>query len=298
VEPIVIQPSPIETTKVTAPPVGGIESISIPEGESLKVPSFILGMSAVITGSFVDPLTREPYPESMVVIIQESANKRDWINVAVVNTDENGRYAGTVTPSRTGKVYYRAFFPGITSAVWGPPIVESYLTREEMLSRHGVVAPPIISEDVIELEVSSFSSAFAWLGGLAQVNQIQALADGTTEAINKLAQSTSDSISDLADSTSGSIDNLADSTSSSLDRVANEASGKLTEAASERADLSSQIQSVNAQVKSVDDGVKDLEGEVQDLRAQIGTLTTGIYAAIAIAVILGAVAIVMARRRS
>jgi len=125
----------------------------------IAMPEFILGMSTHVTGTFVDPVSGEPY-KGMTVIIQESVDKVRWINVAVGSTDDKGRYDIVVTPGRTGTTYYRAFFPGVTVEEWGPPVIEPGLTEEEIFARYGTVAAPIYSFDVVEVEVVTLEEAF------------------------------------------------------------------------------------------------------------------------------------------
>jgi len=86
-------------------------------------PSFYLGMSLPVSGSFVNPVTSKPYASNATVkyslILQTSPDNVTWTGVQSSTTDSNGAYFFLFTPTATGSTSVRVYFTGLTTGTTG-----------------------------------------------------------------------------------------------------------------------------------------------------------------------------------
>ena len=112
--------------------------------------------------------------------IQETKNNATWRNIAVGQTDSQGKFDVVVTPSNTGTFWYRAYFPGVTAeeatfaGAAGPDFDYSELPT---------VLPPFYSFDYNKVIVSSLQDA---LQGLATKEQVTGMQSNLQSSIASL----------------------------------------------------------------------------------------------------------------
>jgi len=243
-------------------------------GVSLTVPSFFLGNSLVLSGTF--PTIPNAVIGNYWVTLERSFDGgQTWTAVALSTSTGGGYYNFAYTPTNTGSQEYRVFFTGIPESyvngsegplqqgglsVGGPALVESYdfpLTSTACVglpSRGATCATnstDIQYGTVDSLTVGTYSSVFA------------SLASGINAALTSLGQSTQASI--------GTVNTNVGT-------------------------LSSQLTALQASAAKASD-LTALQGTVNNLNNTVNTLTDVAYAALAIAIILGLLAIFLSRRK-
>jgi ABC-type transport system substrate-binding protein len=251
------------------PPVTPITAGNI----SVTAPSFLLGSSINFAGTFsVDPVLGFN-SQGFAVVLEQSTDGTHWPalqNGALINgsallwttTSTGGYYSFAYTPPTTGTFYYRVWFTGL-------PVTA-------------------VNRNAVNNATVLYKLAQAG-GGNQQVTPSQ-----FTAAAKYDVGSLSDSLKGLASSISSAMAGLASSTTSGLNTVqtnlANEISTSVTPLTNSYTSLQSSLNTANANIAS-------LTTTVNNLNSQVSTLTYVAYAAIAVAIILGLVAIFMARRK-
>jgi len=253
-----------------SPPSQGGQIITPPPinvtGVTLNVPSFFLGNSFTLTGTFpLVPSVTNPYTGFYYTLQQSLDGGQTWSPVALGIATSGGYYNINYEPTSTGNLQYRLFFTGIPVnyvngtagplsglTVPGPSFVESYAppkSPSDTLPTDN--ATDIQYSTVSSLNVGTYSSLFA------------SLASGINSALTSLGQSTQNSISTVNTNVGT---------------------------------LSSQLSALSASAAKASD-LTALQGTVNNLNNTVNTLTDVAYAALAIAIILGLLAIFLSRRK-
>jgi ABC-type transport system substrate-binding protein len=285
-----ITPDPYDQTKAlsylaaagyntgVAPPSQGGQIIPTPpitvSNITLTVPNFFVGNSFTLTGGF--PLIPSSTVESYYVTLQRSLDGgTTWAPVALGTATAGGGYSISYTPQNTGNQWYRVFFTGVpvtylngtagplrALAVPGPSEVESY-------------APPQATH--------ACAHALATRAGTCAANSTDTQ---VTSATSLNVGSYSDVFSQLATGLNGAFNGLKTSTNAAI------------------AALNTNIATVNTGLNNLQGSsakqsdLTSLSGRIDTLNSQVSTLTTIAYAALAVAVILGLLAIALSRRKS
>ena len=260
-----------------APPSQGGQIIPTPpitvSNITLNVPNFFVGNTFTLNGGF------SVIPSSVVdtyyVTLQRSLDGgTTWAPVALGTASAGGAYSISYSPQNTGNQWYRVFFSGVaatyhngtagplrTLAVPGPSLVESY-------------APPQATHPC--------SHALATRSGTCAANST----DTQTSTLTALyVGSYSDLFSQLATGLNGAFNGLKTSTNAAIAALdtniatLNNGLNNLQTTSAKQSDLTS------------------LSGRIDTLNGQVSTLTTVAYAALAVAVVLGLLAIVLSRRK-
>ncbi len=147
------------------------------------ISSFILGMSTHIGGIFANPVTGQGYA-GMVVVVQETKDNVTWRNVAVGQTDSQGKFDVVATPAITGTFWYRASFPGVTAA---EAAFAGAAGPDYDYSKLPTVLPPSYSLESTKATVSSLQDA---LQPLATREQVTSLEDSIASLQAQLGQLT------------------------------------------------------------------------------------------------------------
>ncbi len=249
---------------VQIPPIN-VSSIAI------NVPTFLLGNSITLSGTFaVDPSISTRVGTFYVTLQQSLDSGKTWAPVTLGTATPGGYYNFAYAPTSTGNVSYRAFFTGVPAtyvngtggplrglAVPGPSLVESYAPPQATTPCHGLAGR---------------SRPCAANSTDIQYSQVTALKVGTV----------SDLFSQLATGLNNAFNSLASKTTAAINAVNSNAATEI-----------SQLQS---NVPSKTD-FNTLSTQVSNLNSQVSTLTTVSYAALAVAVILGLLAIALSRRK-
>jgi ABC-type transport system substrate-binding protein len=245
-------------------------------GISLNVPGFFLGNSFTLTGTFpVVPGTANGY----WVTLQESTDGGStWSPVALGQTTGGGAYSVSYTPESTGNQEYRVFFSGIvstyTSGAAGP-------LQSGGLSDVGAALVQSYDFPATTKQCSGLPSR----GGTCAANSTD-IQYGTPTALN--VGTYGDLFSQLATGINNGLTSLAGSTQTAIGTV-NTNVGT----------LSSQITALTTAQGSLakQSDLAALSTTVSSLNGQVSTLTDVAYAALAVAVILGLLAIFLSRRK-
>ncbi|HEY6283002.1 MAG TPA: ABC transporter substrate-binding protein [Nitrososphaerales archaeon] len=240
---------------------------------TLNVPNFFVGNSFTLTGGF--PLIPSPIVGAYYVTLQRSLDGgTTWAPVVLGTVSAGGAYSISYTPLNTGNQWYRVFFSGVavsylngsagplrTLAVPGPSLVESY-------------APPQATH--------ACSHALATRSGTCAANSTDTQ---VTTATSLNVGSYSDLFGQLATGLNGAFNGLKTSTNAAI------------------ATLNTNIGTVNTGLNNLQStsakqsDLTSLSGRLDTLNSQVSTLTTVAYAALAVAVILGLLAIALSRRK-
>jgi ABC-type transport system substrate-binding protein len=235
-------------TGVAPPSTGG--TISLPPIPSLNVsvPTFLVGNTFTLSGSFVaDPVLALKSGGFAVILQQSVDDGKTWKSVTfALTTPGTGAYTISYTPTVTGSVQYRTLFTGIPATY--------------------VALTGLGNASLIQAQLrTDFGGSVAKTLPPSNVTQ-PAYGPTTTLTVGSLA--------DVVNALLTSLSNLQQSTQSALANAATK---------SELNTLSGQVSSVNTQVNNVS--------------GQLAALTNVAYAALAVAVILGLIAIALAMRK-
>jgi ABC-type transport system substrate-binding protein len=247
-------------------------------GITLNVPGFFLGNSFTLTGAFPTiPGTADGF---WVTLQQSIDGGKTWSPVALGTATGGGAYSISYTPQSTGNQEFRVFFSGIvstyTSGAAGPlqsgglsdvgaGLVQSYdfPSTTHQCGSSGPSRTSVCAANSTDIQYSAPTS----------------LNVGTY----------SDLFSQLATGINNGLTSLAGSTNTAIKTV-NTNVGT----------LSSQISALTAAQASLakQTDLAALQTTVSNLNSQVSTLTDVAYAALAVAVILGLLAIFLSRRKA
>jgi ABC-type transport system substrate-binding protein len=253
-----------------------VQTINV-TGIKLNVPGFFLGNSFTLTGAFP---TIPGTPNGYWLTLQESTDGgKTWSPVALGTSTGGGAYSISYTPESTGNQQYRVFFSGIvstyTSGAAGP------------LQTGGL-------SDVGAALVQSYDFPQTTSQCTSGPSRTHVCATNSTDiqysAPTSLNVGTySDLFSQLATGINNGLTSLATGTNNAIKTV-NTNVGT----------LSSQISALTAAQTSLakQTDLAALQTTVSNLNSQVSTLTDVAYAALAVAVILGLLAIFLSRRKA
>lgn len=270
---------------ISLPPIPPIPPLNI-SGKivtvDVKVPSFLLGNTFTVSGSFaVDPVKAYDAGGFAVVLEQSVDDGTTWAPVAYsLTTPGTGTYTISYVPHDvSGSVQYQVLFTGIPAnylAVTG--LNEASLIQAQLFTDFGGLAPSVGRAANVTQPAYGPTSTIT-VGTLADVIGAitQAVNDGllvTNGNIKNLAGGINDRLSSLQQS----ISNLQSGTQDALNQVQSGAASK------------GDVSNVQASVNSV-------SSQLSALSSQVSSLTNVAYAAIGIAVVLGLIAIALAMRK-
>jgi len=263
--------SPTQTpTLITPPPItfGNV---------TFNVPGFFLGNSFTLTGTFP---TVPSIANGYWVTLQESTDGgTTWSPVALGTATGGGAYSISYTPQSTGSQEFRVFFSGIVS---------SYVNGSAgPLQRGGL-------SDVGAALVQSYDfpatthqcSGLPSRGGTCAANSTDTQY-GTAQSLN--IGTYADVFTQLATGINSGLGSLAKSTNTAIQAVSTNVGT-----------LSSQISALQTAQGSLakQSDLASLQTTVNTMNSQVSTLTDVAYAALAVAVVLGLLAIFLSRRKS
>ncbi len=284
-----ISPDPYDQTKAlsylaaagystgVAPPSQGGQIIPTPpitvSNITLNVPNFFVGNSFTLNGAF--PVIPQTIVNSFYVTLQRSLDSgTTWAPVALGTATAGGAYSISYSPQSTGNQWYRVFFTAVPVnynngtagplrglTVPGPSLVESY-------------TPPLASTPCAH-GLAGRRATCAANSTDTQYSSSTSLNVGTY----------SDLFSQLATGLNGAFNGLKTSTNAAI------------------AALNTNIGTVNTGLNNLQStsakqsDLTSLSNQVSTLNSQVSTLTTVAYAALAVAVILGLLAIALSRRK-
>lgn len=272
-----LQPDPYDPTQAfsflaaagyntgVAPPSTGTTvnpgaSITIPS-LNVKVPSFLLGNSFTLSGLYTPaPL---PIMESAggygVVLQQSTDGGTTWLPVDSTFTTTDGYFSMTYTPTLNGTVQYRLFYTGVNATY---AQANGYGSPSSLT---GIVYPTIPTSESAEWKNSTAVS----------YGQVSTLEIGTLAGV-------------LGQLASGAqLQSLAGQLTSSL--------GGLQSSVNT---VTSGQQTANSDIASLKSNVASVQGSVSSVSSQVSTLSTVAYLALAVAIILGLIAIALSRRKA
>jgi hypothetical protein len=239
------------------------------------VPSFFLGNSLTLSGDFPLIPTKVSGAGSFYITLQQSFDVgKTWTPVALGTATSGGAYSLSYQPTSTGNQTYRVFFTGIAATyangtagplraltVPGPALVESYdfpLATKQCGAVASRGSPCAANMTDTQYSVSTPINAGTYS------DLFTSLATGINNALKSLGSQTQTAI--------GTVNSNVQTLSNQLSQLSGSAA------------------------KSSD--VTALQNQVSSLNSQVSTLTDVAYAALAVAVILGLLAIVLSRRKA
>ncbi len=225
---------------------------------TVSVPSFLLGNSITFQGTFSYPPILGVNSNGFAVVLQQSTDNKTWTNLFFTSTTVGGNYLFTYTPTQAGTFSYRVLFTGIPMNV----VNRDAINNPDTLLLF--VTPGTGQQNVTDTQTSATASYK--IGTLSSV-------------INQLASGISTQLQNLGTGTTNGLNSVQTSLNSKIDAVSGEV-GTLT-----------------TSVNTANNNINSLTSQINTLNSQVSTLTTIAYAAIAIAIVLGLVAIFMARRK-
>jgi len=240
---------------------------------TLSVPGFFLGNSFTVTGSF--PLIPGSGVAQYYITLQQSFDNKSWSAVALGTATGGGAYSISYTPASTGKQWYRVFFSGVAA---------TYVNGTSgPLDQGGLYASgPAIVESYTFPQSTTACSGLPSRAAPCATNSTDILY-GSPTSLN--VGTYNDLFTQLATGINTGLSSLAKSATTSINAVNSNVQG-----------LGSQLTSLqNSAAKASD--VTALQATMSSLNSQVSTLTDVAYAALAVAVILGLLAIFLSRRK-
>ncbi|MBI3840583.1 MAG: hypothetical protein HY297_01270 [Thaumarchaeota archaeon] len=248
---------------------GGVTPITPPEisctapagqpGGAVSIPSFLSGNTLALTGTFaVVPATGAGTGGFYATLQESTDGGTTWEPVAMTLTSTGGYYTFGYTPGVTGDVWYRVFFTGV-----------SYNALQALAP-----SSPSFPEGYTWPQSNS-TSAGTSKNGLPQLNSTDVQYSQTTHlTVGSLAQVIQDALASLSASDTVAIHSAVCSLATST----NLAISELTSSVNTRLDA--------------------LAAKSDTLNTNLNTLSYIAYAALAVAIILGLVAIALSRKKA
>ncbi len=197
-------------TGVAPPSQTGIPNIPPVTISGVTVPSFLLGNSFTLTGTFaVDPVLGANSGGFAITLQQSTNSGANWTSVALGETNTGGTYSLTYAPVASGSYQYRIFFTGLPeNLVRGDGL--STAAQVEALVPPQATTRPLNVTDIQYTQASSLT-----VGSLSDL--VTSLINSINSGFSKLANSTQTSISALSASAATKSDlNAATSQLSAL----------------------------------------------------------------------------------
>ena len=179
-------------TGVAPPSTGGSVTLpSPPTVSGITLPSFLLGNTFTLTGTFATNPTLSYSSGGFAVILQQSADQKTWSDVAFTDTTPgSGAYTISYTPTVQGTVYYRTLFTGIAfNTIEVGAFTNATIIQQQLFSDFGGIASSVGTAlnstkpqfgPVSTLTIGSFGSVVASL-----VTNIDAALANSTAATGK-----------------------------------------------------------------------------------------------------------------
>jgi hypothetical protein len=235
-------------------------------GAGVVVPSFIQGNTLTLAGTFGLTQARATAAggtSGFYATMEESIDRgTTWNPVLLTSTTSSGYYSFSYTPTVTGEAWYRVFFTGIPAT---SNLGNTGPTSPAAAEAYAPPQAPGNGNKVLNTTNTIYSTVTKLdIGTLAQVISAAVSSLGATDAVAvytascNVAASTNTAIKDLASSTTNAITTLQSSAAS-------------------KTDLANAVNTINGSITNV---------------SYIS------YAALAVAIILGLIAIRMGRRKS
>ena len=247
-----------------APPSTGTsvvtsQPITIP-ASNVKVPAFILGNSFTLSGLYTpEPLSIMEAAGGYGVVLQQSTdNGTTWLPVDSAYTTSAGYFSMTYTPTVSGALEYRLFYTGVNSTY---------------AQAHGIGSPSALSAVVYPIIPASESSDWKNSSDISYGSV-------STVQIGTLA---------------GVLSQLA--SGSQLQSLASQLSSQLSGVSSSISTLQSGQQTANGQISTLQSSMSSVQSSLSSVSSQLGTLSSVAYAALAVAIVLGLIAIALSRRK-
>jgi ABC-type transport system substrate-binding protein len=243
-------------------------------GITLNVPNFFLGNSLSLAGGFPLVPAKTNGAGSFYVTLQQSFDGgTTWAPVALGTATSGGAYSLSYQPTSSGQQWYRVFFTGIAA---------TYANGTAGPLRTLTVPGPALVESYDFPLATSPCGTLAGRGHTCAAN----MTDTQYSAPTSITAGTySDLFTSLATGINNALKSLGTQTSASIATV----NGNVQT-------LSNQLSSLsNSAAKATD--VTALQNQVSSLNNTVNTLTDVSYAALAVAVILGLLAIALSRRK-
>ena len=245
-------------TGVAPPTTGGTISIPAPPTVSgITIPSFLLGNTFTLTGTFSTDPALSYTSGGFAVILQQSLNNKNWTDVAFTDTNiGSGAYTIGYTPSVTGTIYYRTLFTGIP---WKT------------------------------IELSSFTNAT-----LIQQQLWGTTFGGLASAKGTASNTTNPQYGPVSSLTIGSFGSVVASLVTNIDAAL---ANSTTTTGKTLANIQAAQTADEANIATLTSSVSGLTTTVNNLNNTVNTLTDVAYLALAVAIILGLIAIVLSMRK-
>ena len=214
------------STGVPPPSVSGLGGLTAPTINGVQIPSFLLGNSFTLTGTFkVDPVLGAASAGFAITLQQSTDNGNTWTPVALSTTTSGGYYSLTYAPTVTGTVEYRVFFSGLpVTTMFG----DSLSTPQDIES----LVPPQATLRPLNVTDTQYTSAQS-----ITVGTLSSMMQSLITSINK-------GFSNLTSSTSAQLQALQTSSAKASDLAA------LTTSVNS---LSSQVSSLNSSLSTTTD---------------------------------------------
>jgi len=182
-------------------------TINIP-GSTVTVPTFLLGNSFTLQGTFpVDAVLGNAHNGFAVILQQSTDSQKTWQNLFFVQSSSGGAFAITYTPTVTGTVSYRPFFTGLG---WDQVQFVGFTNADLLAS----VVPPVAVQRPLNVTSVAFGAVSTLTIGtlgdivkqLASGAQVTALGAQLQSALNNLTRSTQASLNTLSGSSASKTD--------------------------------------------------------------------------------------------
>jgi ABC-type transport system substrate-binding protein len=229
-------------------------------GVSVTVPQVIVGQTLTFQGTFAVNTAAGAAGNGFAVVLEQTTDNKTWVPVLLAQTNSGGGFYIPYTVSAPGTYGFRVFLTGIP---W------TYVIN------NGISDPGKL-EQLYQLTSSRRQFLNTTSPAYTPVSYYKV---GTL----------SDVVSALSTAITTGLQQLSSGLTSNLNTVQNNLATQINKLGSNLTTLSNQVSTIQANSAS--------KSDLNNLSSQVSTLTTVAYAALAVAIVLGLLAIALSRRR-
>ncbi len=229
-------------------------------GVSVSVPQVIVGQTLTFQGTFAVDSSAGAKGNGFAIVLEQTKDNKTWVPVLLAQTNSGGGYYIPFAVSSPGTYGFRVYLTGIP---WNYVI------------SNGITDPAKLEQ------LQNLTSRF------------HQFLNTTSPAYSPVAYykvgTLGDVVSALSNAVTSGLQQLGNQLTTSLNTVQNNVVTQLNKLGSNLTALSNTISTVQANSAS--------KSDLNSLSSQVGTLTAVSYTALAVAIILGLLAIALSRRR-
>lgn len=259
-------------TPFTPPTVSPVQ-ISLPGVSPITVtaPQVLVGQTITFQGTFTVNTAAGAQGNGFAIVLEETTDNKTWTPILLAQTNSGGGFYIPFSVSSPGSYGFRIFLTGIP---WNYVISNG-------------ISDPVKLEQLFQLTTRTHQ--FLNTTSPAYTTPVYYKVGTLSDVLTSLAQAISSALQQLSTSENNAIQQLNTGLTSSLNTVQGTLANQINKLGANISQLAATVNTVQANSAS--------KSDFNNLSSQVSTLTDVAYAALAVAIVLGLVAIFLSRRR-